>query len=33
MLTPMKAIRKKCLDCPNGHYSEVRKSTIVKCFL
>lgn len=30
-LTPVKAIRTKCLDCCCGHPSEVRICTAVKC--
>ena len=30
-LTPVKAIRAKCLDCCCGHPSEVRFCTAVKC--
>lgn len=30
-LTPMKAIRAKCLDCCNGQTKEVRLCTIKKC--
>ena len=30
-LTPIKAIRAKCLDCCCGHPSEVRICTAVKC--
>jgi len=31
--TPIKAIRKKCLDCCCGHWKEVQLCTIVKCAL
>lgn len=31
ILTPIKAIRAKCLDCCCGHPSEVRICTAVKC--
>lgn len=30
-LTPMKAIRKKCLDCCSGQHAEVRACTIKNC--
>lgn len=30
-LTPLKAIRKKCLDCSAGQPSEVRNCEIVDC--
>ena len=30
-LTPIKAIRAKCLDCCCGHPSEVRICTALKC--
>lgn len=30
-LTPMKAIRKKCLDCCNGQIKEIRLCPIKKC--
>lgn len=30
-LTPIKAIRKKCLECGNGQYTEVRKCTNQDC--
>lgn len=30
-ITPMKAIRKKCLDCTNGQYLEVSKCKIKGC--
>ena len=29
--TPIKAIRKKCLDCTNGSRKEVRLCTIIEC--
>lgn len=32
-LTPLKAIRKKCLDCCNGQMKEIRLCTIKKCAL
>lgn len=32
-LTPMKAIRKKCLECCNGQVKEVKLCTIKKCAL
>jgi hypothetical protein len=30
-ITPMRAIRAKCLDCCAGHYSEVRRCVAVAC--
>ena len=30
-LTPIKAIRKKCLDCCCGSFTEVKLCTISKC--
>ncbi len=30
-LTPMKAIRRKCLDCCSGQVKEVRLCTVEKC--
>lgn len=30
-LTPMKAIRAKCLDCSNGSANEVKLCPIVRC--
>jgi len=32
-LTPMKAIRKKCLDCSNEQPSEVRHCLVTDCAL
>ena len=32
-LTPMRAIRKKCLECCNGQYKEVRECSIKDCAL
>jgi hypothetical protein len=32
-LTPMKAIRAKCLDCMNGSFADVRNCPIEKCAL
>jgi len=32
-LTPMKAIREKCLDCMGGSYREVRRCPITDCSL
>lgn len=29
--TPVKAIRKKCLDCCNDSHKEVNKCTVIKC--
>ena len=33
ILTPIKAIRKKCLDCTNGQYDEIRNCSVKKCAL
>ena len=30
-LTPMKAIRAKCLDCSNGSFQEVRECPVTEC--
>lgn len=30
-LTPVKAIRAKCIDCSNGQNNEIRACQIVKC--
>lgn len=30
-LTPIKAIRKKCLECSGGQYSEIRNCTGTEC--
>ena len=30
-LTPMKAIRAKCLECSNGQFKEVRLCTVKNC--
>lgn len=30
-LTPLKAIRAKCLDCTNGQFKEVRLCPITDC--
>lgn len=30
-ITPMKAIRLKCLDCVNGQIQEINKCQITKC--
>lgn len=32
-LTPIKAIRAKCLDCSNNQYSEIRECQIKSCSL
>lgn len=32
-LTPMKAIRAKCLDCCNGQIKEIRECPVKKCAL
>lgn len=29
--TPIKTIRKKCLDCSDGHYKQVRYCTLLNC--
>ena len=31
--TPVKAIRKKCIDCCNGQYEEIRNCTVINCAL
>ena len=31
MQTPIKAIRKKCLECCGNHYSEIRHCQISDC--
>ena len=31
--TPIRAIRKKCLDCTCGSFTEIRKCTIIECAL
>jgi len=31
VLTPIKAIRAKCLDCAGGQYKEVRLCTVKTC--
>jgi len=31
--TPLKAIRKKCLDCSNNQYKDVKLCPIVRCSL
>jgi hypothetical protein len=33
ILTPVKAIRRKCLECQGNHYSLVRNCDIVDCAL
>lgn len=33
VLTPVKAIRAKCLDCSCGNKAEVRNCTIIDCSL
>ena len=33
ILTPIKSIRKKCLDCCNGQYNEIRNCTVINCAL
>lgn len=30
-LTPIQAIRKKCLECSNGQYAEIRECLIETC--
>lgn len=32
-LTPMRAIRKKCLDCCNGQLKEIRECPVKNCAL
>ena len=31
--TPVKAIRKKCIDCCNEQYKEIRNCTVINCAL
>ena len=31
--TPVKAMRKKCIDCCNGQYEEIRNCTVINCAL
>lgn len=31
VLTPVKAIRAKCMDCSNQQWSEVKRCPVVKC--
>ena len=31
--TPVKVIRKKCIDCCNGQYEEIRNCTVINCAL
>ncbi len=33
VLTPVKAIRAKCLDCSNQQWSEVKRCSVVECAL
>ena len=33
MLTPIKAIRQKCLDCCCGHTAEIRNCAVKNCAL
>lgn len=33
ILTPIKSIRQKCLDCCNGQYKEVKLCTVKNCAL
>ena len=33
ILTPIKAIRAKCLDCTNNQYTEVKDCQMTKCSL
>ena len=33
ILTPIKSIRKKCLDCTNSQYDEIRNCSVKKCAL
>lgn len=30
-LTPIQSIRKKCLDCSNNQYAEVRECSVKNC--
>lgn len=30
-LTPVKAIRAKCMDCANGQFVEIRECPVTKC--
>jgi hypothetical protein len=30
-ITPLRAIRQKCLDCSGGSWSEVKNCQIIKC--
>lgn len=32
-LTPIKAIRGKCLDCMGNHYKEIRECSSIRCEL
>ena len=32
-LTPVKAIRAKCLDCTNNQYTEIKECNITNCSL
>jgi len=29
--TPVKSMRKKCIQCASGRYKEVRLCTVIKC--
>ena len=31
--TPVNAIRKKCIDCCNDQYEEIRNCTVINCAL
>ena len=33
ILTPIKSIRKKCLDCCCNQYDEIRNCTVINCAL
>ena len=33
ILTPIKAIRAKCLDCTNNQYTEIKECKMTKCSL
>lgn len=30
-MTPLKAIRKKCLDCMDNQIKEIKKCTVISC--
>lgn len=33
ILTPIKAIRAKCMDCSNNQYLEIKECPVIKCSL